>query len=258
MPKCPVFDRNLCLALLLLPILPCAAWAGGSLNVSFADVPPDHWAAQAVAAVSSHGIMVGYPEGEFTRPAAMAAVRGTKPVPASPGDWLILPGQRIGKIRLGETRRVDTIIGREGDARDSASGRCWERWYAPSPKPGAPKHELDVYTARTDDGRSEPVEQVWITSPAFHTMKGIRVGSTLAQIRRRFPHVRAVAYYDRQGIHQPIYVYDDARGGISFEVPRSPRGRGSESPCQAIGIHPRGKQVTDEYFQREGYTLLNR
>ncbi len=32
---------------------------------SFPDVPPDHWAAQAVQLMAERGIMIGYPNGTF-------------------------------------------------------------------------------------------------------------------------------------------------------------------------------------------------
>ena len=213
---------------------------------------------------------------------ARAAMGGPTKAPirhANHGDWLIVPGSRIGKVRLGETRPLEALIGHPQACSDEAVGHGWDYWYT-ALKPGMPRYELDVYLIRTETADNQ-VEQVRITSPAFRTALGIRAGSTLAQIRRRFPRATLTARYDSSDLpgpsyvydrakndwvenlapsaakaHHTIYVYDDVPAGVAFEIPRSPSAGRPEDQCQAIVIHPRGSPVADVYVPWAHYTLI--
>jgi hypothetical protein len=82
-----------------------------------------------------------------------------------------------------------------------------------------PAHGLTIDLIRTSMAR-------------FQTVSGIRVGSTLDQIRKSFPDIAPV-----EGTPT---IFDDVKRGIAFEFSSSPIGH---SICIAIMIHPPGKST---------------
>jgi hypothetical protein len=80
-----------------------------------------------------------------------------------------------------------------------------------------PAHGLTIDLIRTSMAR-------------FQTVSGVRVGSTLDQIRKSFPDIAPV-----EGTPT---IFDDVKRGIAFEFSSSPIGH---SICIAIMIHPPGK-----------------
>jgi hypothetical protein len=82
-----------------------------------------------------------------------------------------------------------------------------------------PAHGLTIDLIRTSMAR-------------FQTVSGVRVGSTLDQIRKSFPDIAPV-----EGTPT---IFDDVKRGIAFEFSSSPIGH---SICIAIMIHPPGKST---------------
>ena len=156
-------------------------------------------------------------------------------------DWLIVPGQRVGKVRLGTERnkvmatlgQPKSVPGREGDA---AMGHIWTVW------PGNHGHELDVYTVRReDDSAGNPqniVRQIRLTSPSFFTSTGIRVGESLGDVRAKDNKLSLV----KDG--PVLKIFDDVRHGIAFEFKKS----NVTWRCAAITVHPKHSGVLKEYL----------
>ena len=176
--------------------------------------------------------------------AALAVPLLAPPAPAL-NPRLIAPGVGIGHIHLGEDAdRATRSLGPQQDG-DGAMGHFWGTWY--SRDKDKRRTELDVYSVRVGDGSRTLVEQVRVTSPYFRTAEGVGTVSTLAQIRRAFPALRAVSLHAPSGERSRTVMYDDRMRGIAFEFARSSRHVTSDVRCMAVLVHPRGKSATDEY-----------
>jgi hypothetical protein len=165
------------------------------------------------------------------------------PAASIPLAYQIIPGQRIGQITLGDSPgQVQANLGTP-DAGNAAMGKSLSTWY--SKGSGANRHQVNVYTVREKTGTPEEtvgVRQVRITSPVFKLAnEGLKVGSTLPQIRNQFPEVTAIAYYAPKG-KPAVYIYDATGQGIAFEI------AGPDSVCVGITIHPKNASATDTYL----------
>jgi len=109
-------------------------------------------------------------------------------------------------------------------------------WVSPAPTGGL--YTLFLHTTQNGVLDVKPlngltIDCIRVTSPHFVTRDarapgdGLHVGSTLAEIRRRFPRVRPVP--------QVPMLYDDTRGGIAFEFARP---AAPNSCAIAVMIHP--------------------
>ncbi len=157
---------------------------------------------------------------------------------APAGDLFIVPGKRIGLTPLGPqgSRTLDHMA--KPHRSDGAMSQGYFVWVS-QPPTGGP-YTLFIHTTSNGALDVKPlngltIDCIRVTSPHFVTRAargrgdGLRVGSTLAQIRRRFPRVRPVDG-DRT-------LYDDARSGIAFEFARP---AAPSSRAIAVMIHPPG------------------
>ncbi len=161
------------------------------------------------------------------------------PVLAAPsGDLFIVPGKRVGQTPLGPQgrRTLDHMV--KPYRSDAAMSQGYLVWRAKSRSDGP--YTLFIHTTSNGARDVKPLDGVTIdcirvTSPYFVTRDmrepgdGLHVGSTLAQIRRRFPRARPAAATPT--------LYDDARGGIAFEFARPAT---LTSRAIAVMIHPPG------------------
>lgn len=136
----------------------------------------------------------------------------------------INPGRGIGLVQLRDDLR--TVERRYGSTsfQDAALGRAWEMWRF--------RHggSLEVYCYRRD-GYIHRVEQIRTTSLRYSTAGGLRVGSSLAEVRRAYRSLQLLpdeAY--RPELHRPrVTVYDAVTTGIAFEF--------HLDTCTAIIVH---------------------
>lgn len=152
---------------------------------------------------------------------------------------LIVPGTRIGVVKLGEDSKQLAWLG-QAKGGDAAMGHFWGFW-----RSGSLTHTLGIYTVRNEEGDKELVRQIFIDSPNFSTANGIRVGSTLRKILSRYPNARRITSPADSEPHGVLQVYDDAPDGISFQVGRS--GPNAAYHCFGILVHQPGRSVTNEY-----------
>ncbi len=166
----------------------------------------------------------------------------------------IVPGYGVGRVHLGEELGAVTRTLGQPRTGDAAMGRTWWTWGGIENTPA----ELDVYTSiyvDYPDGRPNVnnhalVEQVRVTSSWFRTSTGVGIGSSLAQVRRRFPRIKLVgqAAPDRP----PSNFYDDQGTGIAFAF-----GQGADmhtaGRCIAVVVHRKDKSVLSEYASNKFY-----
>ncbi len=148
--------------------------------------------------------------------------------PRVPSDLLVVPGERIGKVRIGSLGIGLNLGASDGD-RLSDRG-YWSTWL------GRGVSRLDVYSevpAGHDPEGDDPILVVRVTGTSFRTAGGLGPGLAEARMRRAFPRARDVGTYRPPAGGPPIHLFDDVRGGFAFEV--------SKGGCLAVLVHPRGR-----------------
>ncbi|WP_276499818.1 hypothetical protein [Pontibacter litorisediminis] len=173
--------------------------------------------------------------------AAPAAVppadTASAPATATPDStYLILPGESIGKVKLGMPGSELTSILGKPDSTDAAMGKALLYWLNG-------QHYLVIYTVADFGGQDErpKVQQVQVNSPQFQTPDGIGTGKALPEIRQKYGRLKPLAHYQDEQ-QQQVYIFDAQQQGIAFEVTLP------DSLCTAITIHPKGQNVTDTYL----------
>jgi hypothetical protein len=154
---------------------------------------------------------------------------------------LVVPGQRIGKVKLGEEVSSLEVLG-PADASDAAMGKAWLTW-----KGRRDEHnnatELNVYTTYRDNTMKEKtVQQIRTTSSSFSTANNIHVYSSLENIQQQFPLLKKTASYKEEG--RQVFIYDAVEKGIAFEI----AGANNQQICTAIIVHEPNKDVTQIYI----------
>ena len=157
-------------------------------------------------------------------------------------EWLIVPGESIGKIKLGmDAAGLEKILSKPYVS-NAAMGKAWLTW-----KGKRDEHnnatELNVYTTYKDSTMQEKtVQQVRTTSSSFFTADSLHVYASLEEISAKFPGLKKRAHYSEDG--RSIVIYDDEKKGIAFEIAEA----NEQQICTGIIVHPKGKDVTEIYI----------
>lgn len=157
-------------------------------------------------------------------------------------EWRLVPGESIGKIKLGTNAAgLEQILGKP-DASNAAMGKAWLTW-----KGKRDEHnnatELNVYTTYKDSTMQEKtVQQIRTTSSSFSTADGLHVYASLEEIRAKFPGIKKRAHYSEGG--RNFVIYDEEKSGIAFEIAEA----NNQQICTGIIVHQKGKDVTEIYI----------
>jgi len=175
----------------------------------------------------------------------LLAVAAT-PTP-TPDDFLVVPGRRLGHLRLGTNAATLSQLGKASFG-DAAMQKAWGTWFGRRPADGSARSELDIYTALTNNNvDNHKVQVIRATSPWFHLANGLRLGSSLEAIRvAHGPLPLAATYRLPDGAH---YLYDDVARGIAFEADTT----AAFGCCQALIMHAPGKPVMQNYLSMPQY-----
>lgn len=137
-------------------------------------------------------------------------------------DSLISPGKGIGRIRLGEdANKLINTLGKP-DRSDAAMGASLMIWFAGHDTAG---YFISIYAHHNmgePDEEINHIKQIHVNSPAYKTVDGIGVGSSLNAIQKHFMTVKRKV--------PGISIYDDVKAGISFEMD-------TVNKCSAIIVH---------------------
>jgi hypothetical protein len=155
------------------------------------------------------------------------------PVLAATDEASIVPGVSLEGIALGPNGLNELKKLGKPDRIDRGMSQTRQVWR--SLRPEGRVETIFIHTVNNGVIDAKPADGLTIdlirTSMArFQTVSGIRVGSTLDQIRKSFPDIAPV-----EGTPT---IFDDVKRGIAFEFSSSPIGH---SICIAIMIHPPGK-----------------
>lgn len=158
-----------------------------------------------------------------------------------PASKLIVPGERIGETKLGETGTELFAAKDKPDAGDAAMGKAWSTWYS-KPAPGdidTTRNELNVFTLvkmGADDGEHR-VKLIRVTSPFFATKTKVSAKKQKNYIQKVFPDLKKLAVYPSP--KGDVFIYDDSKNGIAFEF----LGDKNSSVCKAVMVHDKGEKL---------------
>lgn len=163
------------------------------------------------------------------------------PAPVDSSDSIIIPGETLGKVRLGDSVSTLGELG-PADESDAAMGKAWLTWKGKKDEHNN-QTELKIYTSYKDSTmREKTIQQIRTTSSAFHTKGNNHVYSSLNTIKEEFPHLKKSATYKEDG--REFTIYDDADQGIAFEIVNA----NGQMICTGIIVHEKKKKVTDVYI----------
>lgn len=156
--------------------------------------------------------------------------------PPTPSDpYLIVAGSSVGKVSINEASK---FLGWLGQPRNShgVAGHYWD-YYLTTPGGFT---VMGIFTVKNDATDMTFVHQVWTNSSSFHTATGDCVGSPLSQILRDYPNAKPMSLAGEDTAAGTV-IYDDAQGGISFQIIHTPHLK-----CSAILVHRPGQDARAE------------
>lgn len=155
---------------------------------------------------------------------------------------LIVPGKSIGLTSLGQNTTALSILGKP-DLSDAAMGKAWMVWYSKKNDASGFKNELMVSTGYKDsEMKDKVVKEIRINSVDFKTQNEIEVGDSFETIQKEFPDLKQVFKYINLETRKEILIYDSVSSGIAFEI------QSDNKICVAIVVHPKQKEVNNEYL----------
>ena len=180
----------------------------------------------------------------------MSVGLGAGPSPSS----LIEPGLRVGQIRIGESREaVHRALGEPG-AQDAAMGgkltEVWRSGPGLGTKANGREAELEIFFQGPGAGGNQHkptvIVQIRVTSSYFRTASGISVNSSLAEIKKIYPHSESEEDKDWEQSLPPSSDKSPKEGlvdqvaGIAFEFRAGARDNPDKRGyCLAIHVfHP--------------------
>ena len=150
---------------------------------------------------------------------------------AVPVNFLILPGAKIGHVKMGQV--VPAILGQPTFS-DGAAGSIWSTWKAPD------TNTVDTFAQLNMAGTGHTVVYVRVTSDSFKTANHVYTGEKWGFIKARFPSVNIKTYHSKQ-FARNLSIMDDKAKGISFEVTLNAAHKvTNQSKCVAIWVHAGG------------------
>lgn len=153
--------------------------------------------------------------------------------------FLIVAGQSVGEISIGEDiEQVGKKLGRP-NAGDAAMGKAWGIWFS-NDSTGGHRNEIAVYSAYRDTSMLvKDVKQIRITSDQFKTKDGLTIGNTFNAMKSKFPDLEESGRYLNER-NDTVSVYDSKKSGIGFEF--------LQKKSVALTVHQVGKSMNDTYL----------
>lgn len=153
-----------------------------------------------------------------------------------PLTMLIVPGEKIGGIALGQTAESLRILGTPSK-QDAAMGKAWMTWTGPDAR------ELNIFTTYRDDTMKEKVVKlIRTTSPEFRTESGAGPGQAADSVRKAFPSLEKAAAYTTADNHH-ITLWANKTAGIAFETDFT----NGQNTCVGVIVFEKGTDVTAFY-----------
>ena len=142
-------------------------------------------------------------------------------------NWLVVPGERIGHLRIGG----DASGLRRSDYGDAAMQKSWSTWI------GKEGGRLDAFSAVDHVGARGAhyrIHLVRATSKSFRLRNGIHPGSPESSLRRNYPQAKAAGSY--RAASGRVALWDDVRRGLAWEA--------ANGRVRALIVHRKGERLT--------------
>jgi hypothetical protein len=151
-------------------------------------------------------------------------------VPVSFSDSGIVPGYRIGHVKIGQ--ELPSFLG-QPDHSDGAAGHVWSTWK------GTTGNTLDVF-GELGNAAGHLTRLVRVTSNYFHTSSGVNTGDSWGSIHSHFT-ASLVTTYDSTQFGRKLAIMDNKTKGIAFELTLNAANHVTNgSRCKAIWVHKKG------------------
>jgi hypothetical protein len=163
-------------------------------------------------------------------------VSATKLQAAISRDFLIVPGQSIGRIQLSSNAESAYQLLGKADAGDAAMGKSIATWFFDKDS----TKNLSIYTSR-DLGVDNPpalIREIRVTAPRYRTADGIGPGSSKELAQTKYKLEAALPY---QVGKDSVSLYFD-RSGIGFEFYK-------DHLCRGILIYQKGVLSPNNYLK---------
>lgn len=150
--------------------------------------------------------------------AAVLCAAAAPPARAVSAAWEIVPGKRIGSVRIGESRAgVHAALKAPDQTRSLGGGLLQERWLSKPVNPSSRAQCPDYVTVYYMGG---VVRQVEVSSWHFETLGGLTTLSRFSDLEAAYPprHWRITAFSpSRGGVALRMYYDDDTIHGIAWK-----------------------------------------
>jgi hypothetical protein len=163
---------------------------------------------------------------------------------------LIIPGERAGKLYLGQDMQAVVKLLGQADDGDAAMGSALGIWYTKSSADVNLRNPVAVFSSYKDSTMvAKTVKQFSVSAPEFSTTEGIHTGLKLSQLMAAYPALKETGVYAKG--RDTLKVYDNQVEGIAFDL--------VQDTCSAITIHPKGKPANSTYLDvHPGWTVVSR
>lgn len=165
--------------------------------------------------------------------------------PVKKNSLMIVPGESIGEVNLGDDASMLTQKLGKPDLSDAAMGKAWITWYGKKRDKYNNLPELNVFTTYKDSGMKQvTVQLIRTTSAGFSTANGIRVFDSFTDIQKAFPRLQQRGMFTQKNTHRTMSIYDAEADGIAFDIVSA----GAQQICIGIIVHSPGKNVMGDYL----------
>ena len=162
---------------------------------------------------------------------------------APSASYLVVPGQSLGKLRLGQTpAQVHKIMGKPSQTFKLKNGLLDDLYLSKGTRKAEGQTIRDKVEILYRAGRAVQIEA---TSPSFKTANGLSTDSTLRTLKNSLDPRKFYTYGfggDEPGGYLKYYV-DSQKLGIAFESYGAQDVWAWQSGAATLIVHPKGKEV---------------
>ena len=171
----------------------------------------------------------------------IAALPHPQILAAPSANYLVVPGQSLGKLRLGQTpAQVHKILGKPSQTHKLSNGLIDDLYLSKGTRTTERQTIRDKVEILYWAGKAVQIEA---TSPSFKTNSGLSTSSTLRTMQKSFDPLKFYTYGFGGDLGYVKYYVDSQKLGIAFESYGSQDVWVWQSGSATMIVHPKGKEV---------------